>query len=241
MSQYYLHDGEMQLGPFTIEELKTKEINKDTPVWKDGMQDWVKADNLPELAALLKSPPPAYKSGPPPVTRTELPVYPSRKKNYTIPLLLLLIVLGFGGYYLWESNKSSSGKAYDNNSIEYNPGNNINDNEKSPEELKEDLAQKEQENPGEYLVIKNATFRRNLIGEIVIEGKIKNTATVAGFKDIVIEASFLAPSGTVLDRKEFTRYEKLGPGYEVGFKFKANPNKEVNSVNARIVTAPPIN
>jgi hypothetical protein len=51
-----------QMGPFEIDELKTKEINKDTPIWHDGLSDWTTAGKVDELKDLFKtkgqSPPP---------------------------------------------------------------------------------------------------------------------------------------------------------------------------------------
>lgn len=111
--------------------------------------------------------------------------------------------------------------------------------EKTAEEIKAELAQKERQSPLEYLKA-TGKFRENLIGEIVLEGRIDNTATIAGFKDIVIEANFLAASGTVLGTKEFTRYELLGPGFGVTFKFKAFAPDQTKSVAVRVINAMPV-
>jgi hypothetical protein len=111
--------------------------------------------------------------------------------------------------------------------------------EKTPEELREELAQKESESPAEYLKFTSKEARENLIGEIVIEGRIQNTATIAAFKDIVFEANFIAPSGTSLGTEKFTRYELVGPGYGVTYKFKTIAPKETKTVDMRIVSAIP--
>ena len=65
MSQYYYTDGRERFGPYTLEELRGRGLTRDSLVWKDGLQDWVPAIQLPELAALLPmaldpSPPPVY-------------------------------------------------------------------------------------------------------------------------------------------------------------------------------------
>jgi hypothetical protein len=39
MKYFYMQNESDQLGPFEIDELKTKEINKDTPIWHDGLSD----------------------------------------------------------------------------------------------------------------------------------------------------------------------------------------------------------
>ena len=111
--------------------------------------------------------------------------------------------------------------------------------EKTVEEIKAELAQKERLTPSEYLKA-TGTFRKNFYGETVIEGRVDNTATMANFKDIVIEADFLAASGTSLSTKEFTRYEAVGHGYGVTFKFKTFAPDQTRSVAVRVVSAIPV-
>ena len=98
---------------------------------------------------------------------------------------------------------------------------------------------KERQNPSEYLK-SQGTFRENMIGETVLEGRVDNVATMANFKDIVIEVTFLAASGTALGRKEFTRYEVVGHGYGVTFKFKTFAPAQTKSVAVRVISATPV-
>lgn len=54
MKYYYIDDtSKQQYGPFTLQGLATKEINKDTLVWCAGMKDWMKAGHVPELAFIF--------------------------------------------------------------------------------------------------------------------------------------------------------------------------------------------
>ncbi len=53
MKKYFFNDGTAQLGPFTLEELKDKNIRADTPVWYDGLEQWTTAGQLEELSSLL--------------------------------------------------------------------------------------------------------------------------------------------------------------------------------------------
>jgi hypothetical protein len=53
MQKYYYNDGANRFGPFTIEELQAKNISADTPIWYDGMSNWVKAGELEELKSIL--------------------------------------------------------------------------------------------------------------------------------------------------------------------------------------------
>ncbi|EFK59666.1 CD225/dispanin family protein [Sphingobacterium spiritivorum] len=54
MQKYHYTDGVNSFGPFSLEELKTKNITADTYVWTPELTDWKKAGELPELAELLK-------------------------------------------------------------------------------------------------------------------------------------------------------------------------------------------
>lgn len=62
MKKYYLHDGTESSGPFDLEELKTKNITKASPVWFEGMQHWKTASEIPELNFLFVASPPPISS-----------------------------------------------------------------------------------------------------------------------------------------------------------------------------------
>jgi len=73
MKQYYYANGDQQLGPFSFQELQSKNIGKDTYVWYEGLSDWTRAGDLPELIVLFQTPeaptpdrPPLHQSTPPP-------------------------------------------------------------------------------------------------------------------------------------------------------------------------------
>ena len=75
MDSYFFHDGNLQHGPFTVEELKEKSISRDTPIWKKGLQDWTRASALPELSELFENTPPAFQK--------QVPADTSNKKTLT--------------------------------------------------------------------------------------------------------------------------------------------------------------
>lgn len=53
MSQYYLHENDITVGPFTIEELKVKRITAFTPIWCEGFENWKTAGEIEELKPIL--------------------------------------------------------------------------------------------------------------------------------------------------------------------------------------------
>lgn len=72
MKQYYIHDGRNQHGPYTIEQLEAQHLKASTLVWSDDMDDWQKAESIPDLKGIIKkSPPPLKKDTPPPIKGKE--------------------------------------------------------------------------------------------------------------------------------------------------------------------------
>ena len=58
MKKYYLHQDGKEVGPFTIEELQAKGINKNTMVWYKNLESWQKASSIEELKDILDVIPP---------------------------------------------------------------------------------------------------------------------------------------------------------------------------------------
>ena len=60
MKKYYLHNGTESSGPFDIEELKSINITKTSPIWFEGMDNWKTAEAIPELNELFTVNPPPF-------------------------------------------------------------------------------------------------------------------------------------------------------------------------------------
>lgn len=78
--QYYFLKNRFRYGPVKFEELKSKDIKKDTLVWYEGLKDWTKAEEIKELKELFKVKPPPIP--PPPIP----PPPPAPKKDFKPPL-----------------------------------------------------------------------------------------------------------------------------------------------------------
>ena len=70
MNTYYIHSGNESIGPFGLDELRSKKITKTTPVWCQGMEDWKYAGEVDELKSLLIVTPPPLK---PIITASQAP------------------------------------------------------------------------------------------------------------------------------------------------------------------------
>jgi len=83
MKQYYYANGDQQLGPFSIQELQSKNLRKDTYVWYEGLSDWTRAGDLPELGGLFETPQAQMQTQNPPLHQTPPP--PAQTGNYQAP------------------------------------------------------------------------------------------------------------------------------------------------------------
>lgn len=55
-SKYYMIVGGEQTGPYSLEDLKYAGLKPDSHVWREGLDNWVVASSLPELAHLFNPP-----------------------------------------------------------------------------------------------------------------------------------------------------------------------------------------
>ena len=53
MSEYYLADGGQRRGPFPIEQLRAQGLTPDTLVWRPGMAQWERAEDVIEVRPFL--------------------------------------------------------------------------------------------------------------------------------------------------------------------------------------------
>lgn len=116
MKKFYLHNGTEQTGPFDIDDLRSKNINKDTPIWYDGLSEWTKANNIDELKELFKTltPPPfgETKKTPPPInkpTEQASVTPPTKNKKSYIRLIVaaIILVLIIGGITMMTNNPNA--------------------------------------------------------------------------------------------------------------------------------------
>ena len=60
--KYYITENNIKNGPFTVEELKSKGINKDSFIWHEGLDDWIKASEISSLSEIIKEKKPKFKT-----------------------------------------------------------------------------------------------------------------------------------------------------------------------------------
>ena len=112
MNKYYLQNGNENIGPFTIEELKAKGITKNTLVWCEGMSDWTEATTVTELASILNATPPPIKKTPPPVITKK-----SSGLNFIQKIALVFLLFIIGAIVFSSMKDSKSEESFENEYI----------------------------------------------------------------------------------------------------------------------------
>ena len=88
MRKYFVHDGQKEKGPFTLEELSTEHITAETPVWYEGLESWTMAGSVNELKSHFINkitPPPLPKTFTAPPPLSPAPTSPARPKTQSLP------------------------------------------------------------------------------------------------------------------------------------------------------------
>lgn len=127
---------------------------------------------------------------------------------------------------------------------------------KTPEELKLELKNQELNDPTTYLSAENVTMTENKVKTrdaglfrdaeyktdgYFIEGSIKNTATLAKYKDVILTVTLFSQTETVIEEKDYVIYEFYGPNSVNAFSFKINPPSATNKFNVVVKDAKPAN
>lgn len=97
----------------------------------------------------------------------------------------------------------------------------------------------EKSKPTNFLTA-DGTYTENLWRDkIKINGKIKNSATVAIYKDAVIRVTFYSKTKTILKSEDYIIYEIFPPHSTKNFELKINNFKNVNSIGWDVISATP--
>lgn len=109
---------------------------------------------------------------------------------------------------------------------------------KTAEELRAELLATEQAAPADYLAV-SGTYRRNLLNQLVLEGDVASSATLASYKDPMLLVTWYSKTRTEIATQQYPVYEFLRPQRSTHFKLKTNAPDEVASVAMGIAGATP--
>lgn len=76
MKEYFYLNGKVQNGPFTVEQLTNKGLTNETLIWTEGMENWQRLKDIPELVQSLQTksvpPPPPFDNNDEKIIKTEV-------------------------------------------------------------------------------------------------------------------------------------------------------------------------
>jgi hypothetical protein len=248
--KYYLIEKDIQKGPFTLDELNSFELDKNRLVWFEELEDWTPLEKIGELSHIIKKVPPPIKpfvSSSSPITNKveaiEKASFFKTNKWFIIGgfvLLLLLTVAIFSQnkeQTLSEepfSSEQSEPVQENNLSVPSRDFETFDERELSPSELRQQLLEKEQSNPLNYLSVtgsmsenkvktKHGTFFRSSEWKMdgyILEGYITNSATIASFKDVKVRINFISSTGSKIDNTDFVVYDFVPANDGISYKEK---------------------
>ncbi|GAA4339549.1 DUF4339 domain-containing protein [Flaviaesturariibacter amylovorans] len=222
MTEYFIHDGVNQTGPFSFEQLRDRKITGDTNIWVAGMSGWTKAKDVSELASILVVAPPPFnpnsrrhetasESAPAPNAQTRLPKeQKARRSRWPVLLILILLLGGAAAFVLYQQNHYTAGASL------------FTDDEKV--------------SPGQYLKTSGKT-RFNLIDQFVIEGKVENVATHTNYRNLILRVTFYNKSEEYIDAKDYDLDLVCQYGYSKSFKLKIEAPSGTRTAGWEVVRA----
>lgn len=122
---------------------------------------------------------------------------------------------------------------------------------KTPEQLKQELIMQEQAAPLDYITVDGTmqadevqTRTEGLFHNAeyspdgnTIHGKIKNTATLAKFKDVVVVVTYYSQTDTEISSEEKVYYEFYPANTETTFELKVYPPQDMAKFGLKIKSA----
>lgn len=151
---YFIIKNNQQYGPYSLENLKEGNVEKNTLVWYDGLADWTKASELEELKHLFvakaNTPPPIpeteKKTPPPPPNNSNANNTTTRKKEVITfgktPNYRLYLFIGIGiiliGSSIFLFTQSDSSNSHNNDYLDnQSKGNDSSENNYQEQNIKE--------------------------------------------------------------------------------------------------------
>ena len=108
-------------------------------------------------------------------------------------------------------------------------------NNKTYEETKKTLEEKERESPKHFLKL-NGDNHRNILGQTVYKGIISNTATVVSYKEVRVKLLYFKAGVQVANHEE--QFDNtISPNDDYTFKAKYHTPRGTDSVSAYIMSA----
>jgi hypothetical protein len=107
------------------------------------------------------------------------------------------------------------------------------------QEKVQSVAEIENSQPTNFLSA-SGTYNTSFFGNnLKVHGLIKNTATVATYKDAVVKVTYYSKTKTILGSNNYIIYDFFPPSSEKPFELKIDNYQNVNSIGWDVVKATP--
>jgi hypothetical protein len=107
---------------------------------------------------------------------------------------------------------------------------------KAYEEQKQSIAEKEKTKPLAFLGVKS-TYRKNWIGQTVVEGTISNTAAVSSYKDVRLKMLCYDKDDKMVEEHEDMLDVILKPNSNKNFKLRYRLPRNTDSIALTVMSA----
>ncbi|MBN9298918.1 MAG: hypothetical protein J0I41_18100 [Filimonas sp.] len=108
--------------------------------------------------------------------------------------------------------------------------------DKAYKEQKDGLAEKERRSPLAFLTV-TSSDRRNIWGQTVVKGEIRNTASICSYKDVRLKLLYYGKEGKQVANHEDVYEDVIAPGGSNRFKAKFKTPRGTDSVAVSIMSA----
>jgi hypothetical protein len=232
MKRYFLHNGHAQMGPFDIDDLKTKDITKQTSIWYEGLQDWITADNVPELQSLFVNAPPPFQQQKifieeehNPISNASYYLNNQKKKSpYRIfGIVITLLVLMLAGKLIYDQIDQQNAIASRQNMIN----------------VEEDAKRLVKNNITSYVKAELSDYLYSTLGGIKNLSVVVNNNTDYIIDQVQVKLFYYKPNGTVWDTRIIT-FNLLDPQTKNTIRVPdtnrgVRVEKEIISIKSRVL------
>lgn len=164
-----------------------------------------------------------------------------KKKSSALKWTLIGVgaVVVIVGTIFFINSQNSYSPSYDSNGSSYSSGSNSYEppREKTPEELRQELIEKEKQNPLDYLTVTYSLDYKVFSGKDVIKGTIYNSATMATFKDVTLRVSYSTGTDTELGSENFVVYKYVTANSSANFEIKTYSPSATKKIGVTVVSA----
>jgi hypothetical protein len=212
MEKYFMHNGQQQVGPFAIDELKANGLKPEMSVWKEGMENWVRADQIDELKRLFSNltPPPFKAEVVMPQQTSAINPQPIKRKSSLRSVVVPLLIIGalVVGYFVYQNYQNRTG---------YN-------NDGGASDSRNDL-------------VAGGNYSIGLFGQKTkIHGYIRNTSSV-GYQSATIKITFLDKNSEELGTDFETVYDYFPPHASKNFEMQVRNASGTKSITIEVSSA----